>query len=229
MIGLSTKAFPREQWMQGFNRAGLKCVEINLETSGFTSKIKQARSDVKPWTTYFKTSVYSGAGPVFGDDKNMRKSQEQKLRWEVSVAKTINARELVMRLDSEEFHKRTTTKFVKALNRKAVFNGVQLLLENNSQGRFSNVYDADYLLNQARGMQVCLNATNLEKSGLDSLEFIKPLNTRIKYVRVNNQASENIIQLVLGECKPSKWIITDDNLSGAMRTLQTLTSQGVQL
>jgi hypothetical protein len=229
MIGLSTKCFPRDKWMQGFNKTGLKTVEINFEASEFPSKVVHARNEVKPWNTYFKTSAYSSAGKLFSDNKNLKKSQEQRLLGEVNLCKAVGARELVITLDDEIFHKRTTVNFVKRLNRRAVFSGVQLLIANNARGRFSNVVDMDFITTQAKGSGTCLNVNNLESSGHDWLEYVRPLNTKIKYVHVTCNDSVKLLRMVLEECSPKKWVVNDNSLGDAMKTLQLLTSLGVEL
>ena len=215
--------------MPGFNRTGLKTVEISFEASDFPVKAGHARKEVKPWSTYFSASAYSSAGKLFSDDKNLKKSQEQRVLGEIHLCKAIGARELVVQLDDEVFHKRTTVSFVKRLNRRAVFNGVQLLVENNARGRFSNVVDMDFITTQAKGSGACLNADNLEASGNDWLEFVRPLNTKIKYVHVTQTTSAGLVKLILEECNVHKWIVRDASLQGAMTTLELLTGFGIKL
>ena len=229
MIGLSTKCFPRKKWVQAFSKAGIKCVEINFETSKFPTKVEYAKKEMKQLTTYFKISASTRAGRIFSDNKNLRKSQEQRIIGEITICKAIKAKELVIKLDNEEFHKRTTLNFVKRLNRRANFNGVQTLIENNSTGRFSNTIDMDFITTQARGSGICLNTRNLERSGHDWEEFVKPLNTKIKYAHVTRQTKPELITLLKKECNIKKWIINDDNLENAIKTLQFLTIHGVKL
>ncbi|MBR9679400.1 MAG: hypothetical protein GON13_03985 [Nanoarchaeota archaeon] len=229
MIGLSTKCFPRDKWMQAFSKAGIKCVEINFETNSFPNKIKQAKEEMKQLTTYFQISASTREGKIFSDNKNLRKSQEQRLLGEISICKAIKAKELIIKLDNEEFHKRTTLNFVKRLNRRSKFNGVQIIIENNARGRFSNTVDMDFITTQAHGSSICLNTRNLEKSGQEWDEFVKPLNTKIKYVHVTHQTSPELINLIRQECTPKKWMINDDNIENAIKTLQFLTIHGVKL
>lgn len=229
MIGLSTLVFPYSKWMEGFNRTGFKCVEINAKRSEVTNDFRQARENIKPWSTYYQSSLYTMAGPLFSTNKHLRASEEQRLFGEVELCERIGARELVLNFSKQDFHKRTTSKFLKALNRRAVFNGVQLLVENNDGGRFSDAVDLDFSINQSKGIRACLNLDNLQKTRGDPLEFIKPLNTKIKYVRLSSEASPGIIKQVINECSVLKWIIIDEDFGNAMETLKTLTGLGVEL
>ncbi len=226
MIGLSTKVFPYASWMQGFNRTGLKCVEIDFERSRFPVSISQVKENVKPWTTYFKASAFSGAGRLFSDNKHIRKSQEQKVFGEIEFCKAMGARELVIIFSEKDFHKRTVMNFAKSINRKANFNGVELLAENNAQGRFSNVLDLDFITTQAKGVKICLNADNLMQSGIDYAEFIKPLNTKIKYVRITKNSDAEIVRMAVAECDILKWIVCDESIGDAMESVKMLASMG---
>src|SRR3990170_5360247 len=121
MIGLSTLSFPYDKWMEGFNRTGFKCVEINLDRSRITNNVKEAKEVIKPWSTYYQSSVYTRAGQLFSDNKHFRASQEQRLFGEIELCKSISARELVIRFHHGDLHKKTITNFIKSLNRHAVF------------------------------------------------------------------------------------------------------------
>jgi len=234
-LGFSTSALPRAYWNLKLKDIPLKTVEINLDHSSFSYEESVIKEKILPQLSGYDISFHSRAKNLFHPNKLVADAERALIKVDLWLAEIAKVREVVFHISKKA--ENVDFEFLKKV--ASNFNG-ELLIENNSRGRYSSEEEIVNVLETVPDLGFCLDVGHLliaERRGLisDKFDFVDALKNKVSYVHIHGNRGkvdthsvfelndENIeILKILRKIKPDKIIIETRTTKELFETLKRI-------
>lgn len=243
MIGISSKSVMYfKDWIAPLFNADFKAIEIDLSKTPLLKNedIEMVRKLASEKS--ISLSVHAMIQLNFGLEDPI-----QKIIEDIKVARKIGAKELVFHISrNTEFDSEEHKKIIDTLINEAKINKIQLLLENNHRGNYSDHEHLLEILEKFPSIKFCLDVGHLQEAQyyglkINKIVFIEKFLPYIEYLHVHDAAGKDKDHIVIGSGeinfkdiinllnskKDKKWIIEIDNLGDSIISRDLLIKKGL--
>lgn len=205
-IAVSTSAGPKNYWNVWHKDRGWLNVEVDFARSYLPAELKSLENARKDLSEFYM-SAHSMADAILHEIELLEKAQQYLLFGEIIIAGKLGIKELNFHLPKNIDLAKQGNKLISVLDRAVKLskeNNIQLLLENNWRGSFSDASDLLWIFEKFPQIKMCFDIghAHISNNG-NELSFIEKMAPHIlnAHIHDNNGTKDEHLALGSGSMK----------------------------